>query len=88
MRHSATRTVSETADATAKMIAKAKGYSANGNATFIPKKLDTIVGRLTTIVIDAKTFITTFKLFEIIDAKASIIELRMLLEMFVISIAC
>ena len=49
----------------------------NGMFTFIPQKLDTIVGTASTIVIDVKNFITPFRLFDIIDAYASIVPVRM-----------
>lgn len=56
--------------------------------TFIPQKLDTIVGTASTIVIDVKNFITPFRLFDIIDAYASIVPVRMSLYILAISIAC
>lgn len=62
-----------------KTIKKASGLFANGISTFIPKKLATMVGIDKTIVIDAKNFMTIFKLLEMIEAKASIVPLRMLL---------
>jgi hypothetical protein len=66
----------------------ARGWLAIGKLTFIPKKLATMVGRLSTIVIEARSFMTLFRLLEMIEAKASIMLLRMLLVMLVISIAC
>ena len=55
------------------------GLSCNGSPTFIPQKLDIIVGTASIIVIDVSVFITPFRLFEIIDAYASIVPLKMLL---------
>ena len=40
----------------------------NGKLTFIPQKLDIIVGTANIIVIDVSVFITPFRLFDIIDA--------------------
>lgn len=60
----------------------------NGMFTFIPQKLDTIVGTASTIVIDVRNFITPFRLFDIIDAYASIVPVKMSLYIFAISIAC
>ena len=54
----------------------------------MPKKLVTMVGMLSTMVMEARNFMTTFRLLEMIDAKASIMELRMPLLMAVISMAC
>ena len=62
-----------------KIIKNALGLFANGISTFIPKKLATMVGIDKTIVIDAKNFMTIFRLLEMIEAKASIVPLRMLL---------
>ena len=42
------------------------GLCSNGNSTFIPQKLEIIVGIAKTIVIDVKNFITPFKLLDII----------------------
>jgi hypothetical protein len=50
-----------------------------GKPTFIPKKLDTMVGIARTIVMDVRSFMTMFRLFDTTDAKASIKPLRMLL---------
>ena len=44
------------------------GLVANGRGTFIPQILAINVGNDKTIVIDANNFITTFRLFDIIDA--------------------
>lgn len=54
----------------------------NGNGTFIPQILAINVGNDKTIVIDANNFITTFRLFEITEAYASIVPLRMSLYIF------
>ena len=55
------------------------GLFSNGSATFIPQKLDIIVGTAKIIVIDVKNFITPFRLFDIIDAYASMVPLKILL---------
>ena len=52
---------------------------ASGTGTFIPQKLAIIVGIDITIVMIARTFITIFRLFEITDAYASIVPLKILL---------
>lgn len=52
------------------------GCDAHGTGTFIPKKLAIIVGIAITIVTEARNFITIFRLFEITEAKASIIPAR------------
>ncbi len=54
---------------------------------FIPYALNTIVGMLITIVMIDSTFITSFRLFEITDAKMSTMLLRIPLYIFAISIA-
>ena len=59
------------------IITNPNGLFSNGNFTFIPQKLDIIVGIASTIVIDVKNFITTFKLLEIIEAYASIVPFKM-----------
>ena len=66
----------------------ARGWAEKGRLTFIPKKLVTMVGMLSTMVMEARNFMTTFRLLEMIEANASIMELRMSLLMAVISIAC
>ena len=53
--------------------------SEKGTGTFIPHKLKMMVGTARIIVIDAKNFITIFRLFEITDAYASIVPLKILL---------
>ena len=58
------------------IIGKPNLLSWNGMFTFIPQKLDTIVGTANTIVIDVKNFITPFKLLEIIEAYASIVPFK------------
>ena len=70
------------------IIGKPNLLSWNGRFTFIPQKLDTIVGTASTIVIDVKNFITPFRLFDIMDAYASIVPVRMSLYILAISIAC
>ena len=48
-----------------------------GTHVFIPQMDATIEGIEIISVIEVKTFITTFKLFEMIEANASIVPLRM-----------
>lgn len=53
------------------------GLFANGiPATFIPSALVTIVGTVSTMVITDKNFIAIFRLFDITEAKASIVPLK------------
>ena len=56
------------------------GLFSNGNFTFIPQKLEIIVGTANIIVTEVKNFITPFKLFEIIEAYASIVPFKILKE--------
>lgn len=58
------------------MMPKANGVLSNGRGTFMPKKLETMVGMDSTIVTEVRNFITMLTLFEMTDAKASIILLR------------
>jgi hypothetical protein len=61
-----------------KIIQKAKLESPlKGNGTFIPKKLATKVGIISTSVMTVRRFITSFRLFDIIDANASIVLAKM-----------
>ena len=50
----------------------------------MPKKLETMVGMLRTMVIEARNFITLFRLLEMIEAKASIMEERIVVEISLI----
>ncbi|EEL76790.1 Mg2+ transporter protein, CorA [Bacillus cereus AH676] len=58
-------------------ITKPWASPSNGTFTFIPKKLETIVGKDKMIVIDVNSFITLFKLFDITELKVFIIPLKM-----------
>ena len=55
------------------------GVFSKGKETFMPKKLATMVGRETTIVIAAKNFMTMVKLLEMIEANDDIVLLKILL---------
>ena len=52
----------------------------SGNPTFIPQKLEIIVGTARTIVMDVKNFITPFKLLEIIETNSMVKEEKPLLK--------
>lgn len=45
------------------VIRKAWGWLSKGNRTFLPKRLAMIVGMLSTMVIEARNFMTLFKFF-------------------------
>ena len=57
-------------------MTKPAGLSVHGTGTFMPQKLETIVGIAMTIVIEASTFMTMLRLFEMTEAKASIMPAR------------
>ena len=61
------------------MKGNANGLFSKKFGTFIPKKLEIAVGMEMAIVMIVSDFITIFRLLEMIDAKASIMPLRMLL---------
>ena len=53
------------------------GISEPGIGRFMPKKEKIIVGIARIIVSPARTFMTLFKLFEMMEAKASIVPVKM-----------
>ena len=61
------------------IIANPKKLSSKGTGTFIPQKLEIKVGIAKIIVIEVNVYITPFKLFEIIEAYASIVPFKILL---------
>ena len=61
--------------------------SAKGTGTFIPQKLESIVGIARIIVTDAKNRITKLRLLEIIEANTSNIPVNICVYISTISIA-
>lgn len=78
----------ETTDAP-RIIQNPKGEFANGIfIMFIPKKLENMVGIAINIVIEVNSFITMFRLFDIMEANASMVPLNIPEYMLAISMAC
>ena len=61
------------------IISNPLGLSCNGNATFIPNIPPIMVGIAINIVTEANTFITILRLFDITEAKKSIVLDKILL---------
>lgn len=63
-------------------------YSVNGTGTLTPHKLKIAVGTAKIIVTAARSFMTMFKLLEIIELNAFIMFIKMLEYISTISMAC
>ena len=63
-------------------------FSWKGRGTLTPQRLKIVVGTDKIMVMEAKNFITMFRLFEIMEAKVSDIFMRMLEYISTISMAC